>query len=137
MPGVGASNCETNILNTAITTGEIAASTTIAQSTGGLSGDQGIRVRGVLNFTTAATGTGVVVKLRQGSGIAGTQVGVSQTHTMANSASANIAFDFLDAAPASGNNIYTVTLSALTIAGTLNAITVGVETADQYEAGSE
>lgn len=139
MPGSGASNAESTVLPAAgaVATSETVLSTTIAESIGNLGGSQGVRVRGVLNFTCAATGTGISLKCRQGSGASGTQVGSTLTHTMANNASGQVAFDFLDAAPASGNNIYTITGTALTVAGTLNAITVGVEVADQYQAGAD
>lgn len=82
-------------------------------------------IDGMLNITPGATTTAVVVKVRQGSGTAGTQVGVSMTHTLAAAASGSIPFMVEDTAPAANAGaVYsvTVTQTAGTGAGTVNHV---------------
>jgi hypothetical protein len=81
-------------------------------------------ILGSLNITAGAGTTAVVVKCRQGTGVAGTQVGPSKTVTLAATASAEIPLTFQDAAPNSAE-AYTITVTQTggTGAGTVNAIT--------------
>lgn len=105
---------------------------------------EGLIVRGVLNITTGASTTAVVVKVRKGSGVGGATIGpaAGTPHTLAAGASANIPFEVLDPAPtpvtvpAGGAQtipqaFYTVTVAqtAGTVAGTVNYGTIGIETA--------
>lgn len=133
----GASNANNTVVTSAIPTAETVGAVTIAESVASPLTTQGLRIRGTLNFTGGASTTGVTVKCRQGSGTGGAQVGTTLTQTLAASASAQIPFDFLDVAPLSGNNVYAVTLTATGAAGTLNAVVVGLEICDQYQAGSD
>ncbi len=87
-------------------------------------------IEGVLNITTGAGTTAVVVKCRRRDatgGITGAQVGTSQTHTLAAGASANIAFEFIDpSAPTADGYTITVTQTAGTAPGTVNEIVAQV-----------
>ena len=77
-------------------------------------------VEGQINVTPGTTTSAVVVKIRQGSGTGGTTV-KSMTHTLAATATANIAFRVVDLAPIAGGQ-YTLTLTqtAGAAAGTVN-----------------
>lgn len=80
-------------------------------------------IEGMLNVTPGTSTTAVVVKVRQGSTTAGTQVGTSMTHTLAAAANGSIPFAVEDAAPvANAGNVYCVTLTqtAGAAAGTVN-----------------
>lgn len=84
-----------------------------------------------LNVTPGTTTSAVVVKCRQGVGTGGTQVGASLTHTLAAGASGQIHCKFRDTSGvpfAPGGSAYTITLTqtAGTAAGTVNAIDVEV-----------
>lgn len=80
---------------------------------------QGRVIRGYLMITGGGTAGGYTIKCRQGAGVAGTQVGNTQTYTVATSASVMIPFSFVDtSSPAPGNNIYTVTVTAAGSNGT-------------------
>ena len=77
-------------------------------------------VEGQINVTPGTTTSAVVLKIRQGSGTGGTQV-KSLTHTLAATATGNIAFRVVDTAPVAGGQ-YTLTLTqtAGAAAGTVN-----------------
>lgn len=77
-------------------------------------------IEGQINLTPGATTTAVVLKLRQGSGVAGTTV-KTLTHTLAAAATGNIAFHIIDTAPvAGGQYTLTVTQTGGSGAGTVN-----------------
>lgn len=88
------------------------------------------RIDGTMNITAGAGTTAVVIKCRRGNGITGTQIGTSQTVTLAAGASDNIPFRFQDGAspvPPGGNssgNGYSITVTQTggTGAGTVNEI---------------
>jgi len=83
--------------------------------------DIGVVIRGYVNATAGATGTAFTIKCRRGSGTGGTQVGVSNTHTVANNANASIPFAFVDptpVAPFAPSSVYTVTVTAVGANGT-------------------
>jgi hypothetical protein len=97
-------------------------------STAGIPGQPNYCIEGVLNITTGATTTAVVVRCRRG-GVAGTQVGTSQSHTLAAAASGNIAFKFTDpGAPVETQYVITVQQTGGSAAGTVNEIVVQVST---------
>lgn len=77
-------------------------------------------VEGQVNLTPGATTTAVVVRIRQGSGTAGTVV-KAMTHTLAAAATGNIAFHVADLAPVAGGQ-YTLTVQQTggSAAGTVN-----------------
>lgn len=80
-------------------------------------------IEGSVNITPGTSTTAVVLKIRQGSTTAGTQVGPSITTTLAAAASGNVPFQVEDASPvANAGNIYcvTVTQTAGAAAGTVN-----------------
>jgi hypothetical protein len=55
-----------------------------------------VKISGVVNITAGTSTTAVVLKVRQGAGITGTQVGVNMTHTLAAGASASIPYEVED-----------------------------------------
>lgn len=82
-----------------------------------------------LNVTAGTGTTALVIKCRQGGGTGGTQVGASQTHTLAAGASAQLHLKFRDSsgAPiATGGCQYTITVTQTgnTVAGTVNTIDI-------------
>jgi|SRR5215469_8442589 len=82
---------------------------------------QGVVVRGYINVTGGATGGAWTIKCRRGVGIAGTQVGATQTYTMPATTSVSIPYSFVDTAPPAGQNgVYTVTVTAAGSNGTTN-----------------
>lgn len=90
-------------------------------------------VSGVLNVTPGAATTAVVIRVRQGSGVAGALVGVAFTHILAVGISASIPFSVLDNA-SNPSGLYSVTIAqtAGTGAGTVNYATITAEPASQY-----
>lgn len=95
---------------------------------------QGIIVRGYVNVTTAASGTGFSLRCRQNT-LTGTQVGVTNTVTLANSASASIPFSFSDNSltrPQQGT--YVITATAAVAAGTIQDGALEVFVSDPYGA---
>jgi hypothetical protein len=90
-------------------------------------------VTGVLNILAGTSTTAIVVRVRQGSGVAGALVGVATTHTLAAAASASIPFSALDLA-ANASGLYTVTVAqtAGTVAGTVNQAVITAQPASQY-----
>lgn len=84
---------------------------------------------GVANVLAGTGTTAVVIKCRRGSNtITGTQVGTSQSVTLAAGATDNVAFRFQDpgAPPLSGYSL-TITQTGGTAAGTVNEIVASVE----------
>jgi hypothetical protein len=88
-------------------------------------GSSPIVIDGMLNVTPGTSTTAVVVKVRQGSGTSGTQVGSSITTTLAAAANGNVPFMFEDSAPAANaGSVYSVTITqtAGAAAGTVNYV---------------
>jgi hypothetical protein len=84
-------------------------------------------IRGVFNYTNGASGTGVTIKCFRGPNGSGTQVGTTQSVTLAASALANIPFEFQDLnnpVPQSG---YSIVLTAVALAGTANEIVASID----------
>lgn len=74
---------------------------------------QGVVIRGYVNVTGGATGGGWTIRCRRGVGVAGAQVGLTQTYTMPASTTVSIPYSFVDTAPPAGqNSVYTVTVTA-------------------------
>jgi hypothetical protein len=80
---------------------------------------QGVVIRGYLSITLGATGTGGTIKCRRGSGVAGAQVGNTQTFAVPAAAGNNpmIPFSFNDPIMNSPG-LYTVTFTATGVAAT-------------------
>jgi hypothetical protein len=117
------------ISGTAIATGAAAAETAIITTTANQDAVSvgPILIEGTLNVTPGASTTAVVLKVRQGSGIAGTQVGPSITQTLAAAALGTVPFQVEDPAPAANaGGVYTVSLTqtAGAGAGTVNYVYV-------------
>jgi hypothetical protein len=82
---------------------------------------QGRVIRGFINATGGATAGAWTIKCRQGTGVAGTQVGLTQTENFAASATLSVPFSFVDnSSPAPGGNVYTITVTAAGSNGTAN-----------------
>ena len=80
---------------------------------------QGRVIRGYIAATGGATGGTWTIKCRQGTGVAGTQVGNTQSVSLVASEVKMIPFSFLDtSSPAPGGNVYTVTVTAAGSNGT-------------------
>jgi len=93
---------------------------------------QGVIIRGFLNLTAGATGTGFALRCRQNT-LTGTQVGNTQTVTFANSASGSVYYSFSDntlTKPTQGT--YVITATATTAAGTINDGALEVFVSDPY-----
>src|SRR5579871_4419943 len=111
----------------AVISGIAAATETVAianvlDSGAGGNYPQGRVIRGYLNVTGVGTSTTVVIKCRQGTTVAGTQVGVSQTVTLTVSGTMVLPFSFQDNS-AAGAGAYCVTVTFTAGAG--NAINDG------------
>lgn len=84
----------------------------------------GVVIRGQITITAAAGTTSVAIKCRRGTGIAGAQVGVTNTITTVASSTPAIPFAFLDPAvapylsPAQVSPLYTITVTAAGANGT-------------------
>lgn len=90
-------------------------------------GGQGNYISGILTFTGNASASTVVVKVRQGSGVAGTTVYTSPAITVAAAAVMDVPFAALDTAAASaGVSQYTVTATA-SLAATAGVATMSVQ----------
>jgi hypothetical protein len=106
---------------TLVTTAETAAVTTPVLPVTPPGGGQGLVIRGNLNVTTGASTTAIVIKVRQGSGTGGTQIGNTQTVTAAAAASYDLAFEVIDSSPVpSSQYTVTVTQTAATGNGAVN-----------------
>ncbi len=88
--------------------------------------NQGAVISGYLEVTLGATGTGFTIKCRRGTGVAGTQVGNTQTFSIAANASTQtvmIPYSFNDPTPqvvdsAAAQGVYTISVTATTLAAT-------------------
>ena len=80
-------------------------------------------ITGSANITAGAGTTAVVIRCRQ-NGLAGTQVGLSKTVTLAAGSTAEIPLNFLDPAPVAAGQSYVITVQQTggTGAGTVNDI---------------
>lgn len=89
---------------------------------------QGVCVRGFLNITPGTATTAVVIRVRQGTALTGTLVGLAQTHTVTAGAPVSIPYEALDPTL---NNLagaqYTLSVQQTsgTAAGTVNYGTLG------------
>lgn len=84
---------------------------------------QGRVIRGLLNVTPGTGTTALVLRCRQGTGIAGALVGTADTVGVTAAVNAQVPFSFLDTAIAPpANNVYTVTVqqTGATANGTIN-----------------
>lgn len=83
----------------------------------------GVLVSGFINVLAGTGTTAVVVKVRAGVGVGGTQL-LSGTHTLAAGASANIPFEFVDYSGAFPIGQYTVTVTQTggTAPGTVSGV---------------
>jgi hypothetical protein len=88
--------------------------------------NQGAVISGYVEVTLAATGTGFTIKCRRGTGVAGTQIGNTQTFSIAANASGQtvmIPYSFIDTSPqtpdsAASQGVYTISLTATTAGAT-------------------
>jgi hypothetical protein len=96
-------------------------------------GGQGNVISGMLSFTSNASASVVVIKIRQGSGTGGTTVYTSPAYTTAAAQVIAIPFAALDtSAAATGVAQYTVTANA-TLAGTAAVCTAYVQNAAEQD----
>jgi hypothetical protein len=112
----------------AVTTSEAAIA---AMPPGNWQGSAGALITVSLNYSPTATATALVLRVRQGTGILGTLVGVARTVTVANPNSYEVAFDLLDSSPfglAQNGGVYTLTAQGTTAGGTVNIGTLSLET---------
>lgn len=113
---------------TVVTTAETAAVTSdpISPTSDGAE----LTIAGVVNITTGASTTAVVVRVRRGAGVAGALVGETETHTLAAAAQASIPFGVTDFPGAVSGQQYTVTVvqTAATGNGTINNAYISVTT---------
>lgn len=86
----------------------------------------GVVISGFVNVTAGTGTTAVVIKIRQGSGVAGTLL-QSGTHTLAAGASANIPIEYVDNTGTTPVPQYTVTVTQT--AATANGSAYGTVTA--------
>lgn len=82
-----------------------------------LAGGGGYLIFGDVNVLPGTAATGVNVRVRVGSTVAGAQVGVTDVHTVAAAAQQNIAFFALDAAGPRAGNQYCVTVQQIAATG--------------------
>lgn len=112
----------------AVTTSEAAIA---ALPPGNWSGSAGALITVALNYSPSATATAVVLRVRQGTGIAGTLVGVARTVTVANPNSYEVCFNLLDTSAfgqAQQQGVYTLSAQGTTAGGTVNIGTLSLET---------
>lgn len=114
---------------TLVTTAEAVAATSAAKDIEN-PGGQGTRISGIVNVTTGAATTAVVVRVREDS-LTGNVIGEALTHTIGAAVSATIPFDALDTSLTDDNKVYvvTVTQTAATGNGTVNHAVINVEPA--------
>jgi|KBSSwiStaDraftv2_1062776.scaffolds.fasta_scaffold1358516_2 hypothetical protein len=128
-------HCNTASAVTLVTTAETAVVTVTPFNTSS-PGGEGVSISGSLNITTGTATTAVVIRVRQGSGVAGTVVGAALTYTIGAAVSATIPYDVLDttALSATGQQ-YTVTAqqTAASANGTVNLATVNAESSSVVE----
>lgn len=113
-----------------VTTAETAAITSDPVSTS--VGAEEITVSGIINITTGASTTQVVVRVRRGVGVAGTVVGETEPQNIGAAVSGNIFYEVTDTPGEVAGQQYTATAvqTAATGNGTINnaAITVMIGT---------
>lgn len=98
---------------------------------GNWAGSAGALVTVAMNYSPASTATAVVLRVRQGSTVAGTLVGVARTVTVANPNSYEVCFDLLDTSAfgqAQQAGQYVLTAQGTTAGGTANIVTLSLET---------
>jgi hypothetical protein len=91
-----------------------------------------VKIECTLNITTGTSSTAFVVKCRQGVGTGGVQVGASITVTSTAGSNYQASFVFRDSSgapfsPAGTPYTITITETAATVAGTVNAIDIEVK----------
>lgn len=99
--------------------------TPVMQPMGPAATQNPVSISGTINLTPGTAATAVVVKLRQGVGVGGAQVGPSYTHTVAAAAPQSITFGFTDSTgflEGGGQYTLTVTVTSATGATTINAV---------------
>lgn len=116
-----------------VTTAETVIATSNAFSVSNPQG-QGIRVSGVINFTTGTSTTAVTIRVRRDT-LTGTLVGEAQTHTIGAAITANLPFDQVDALLSATNQVYVATIqqTAASANGTGNSWTIGCQSATAVE----
>lgn len=88
-----------------------------------------VSITGTLNITPGTAATQCVIKIRQGAGTGGTQVGATLTHTVAAGAAQSISFGATDNTgylEGGGQYTITVTMTSATGATTINVADVEV-----------
>lgn len=120
----------TGLGNTPASAAETAIFTTpVLPPVGQASVQNPVTIQAVVNALAGTGTTALVMRCRQGSGVAGTQVGPAVTQTVAAGATANVPFQWPDTSGyLEGGGQYTITLSATGAsgAGTSNAVSVEV-----------
>lgn len=117
-----------------VTTAETVVATSTTFNVGN-TGGQGVMVGGVINFTTGASTTAVVIRVRRAS-LTGALVGEAQTHTIGAAVSANIPYEVLDTGVVDGSaQLWTVTIqqTAASGNGTSNNATIRAQSATAVE----
>jgi hypothetical protein len=112
----------------AVTTSEVVLVTIPASNWAAIAGTY---LQASVNYSPSATATAVVLRIRQGSGVGGTLVGVARTATVANPNSYELAFGLLDSSAfgqAQQGGQYTLTAQGTAAGGTANIATVTLET---------
>jgi hypothetical protein len=94
-------------------------------------GQSPVDISGTINITPGTAATGATVRLRQGSGVGGTQIGSSPLHTVVAGSPQSVSFGFTDASTflqAAGGGQYTLTLQMTAATGvtTVNSVDIGV-----------
>ena len=119
-----ASAAETVVLTIPFTTGN-SANVSLA-SPPGVGKTSKNNITGMINIATGLTATAVVLRCRQG-GLAGTQVGITQTTPQAASVSASIPFAFVDPTPGLAQQyVITASVTGQSGAGNVNDIVADV-----------
>lgn len=96
-------------------------------------GGQGNYISGLLTFSANAAASTVIIRVRQGSGTAGTVVYTSPTFTVGAAAVTELTFACLDQTAAStGVSQYTVTATA-SLAATAGVVTCTVQPASDWD----
>jgi len=97
---------------------------------------QGRVIRGSLNVTLGAAGTALAVKVRQGSGLGGAQVGLTQNVTIAAAATpTSIPFSVQDNS-VQGAQAYTVTITGTAGTATVNDGWLEIMVPEPYGTGA-
>lgn len=111
----------------AVTTAEavVIASPAVAEQ---VDAPYGFVIEGYLNYSPAATGTAITLKVRQGALVGGAQVGITDlVNNLANPNSYSIPFcqEFPGLAPPAGNQ-FCLTAQGTTAGGTINNVVIKV-----------